>query len=153
MRRIDGDLILLGKSGHFDVIAHGCNCMNTMGAGLAAAIRAHFPVAHAADHATIPGDRAKLGTCTAAAVTIGAHELHIVNAYTQFHHSGHGVLVDYAAVRTCMQWIRDRHAQRRIGLPLIGAGLAGGDWPTIEAIIADELGHADVTIVSLPARS
>lgn len=32
---IDGDLISLAKQGKFDVIAHGCNCFCTMGAGIA----------------------------------------------------------------------------------------------------------------------
>jgi O-acetyl-ADP-ribose deacetylase (regulator of RNase III) len=31
----DGDLITLAKSAKFDVIAHGCNCHSTMGAGIA----------------------------------------------------------------------------------------------------------------------
>jgi ribonucleoside-diphosphate reductase beta chain len=31
----DGDLITLAKAGKFDVIAHGCNCHSTMGAGIA----------------------------------------------------------------------------------------------------------------------
>ena len=32
---VDGDLIKLAKEGMFDVIAHGCNCHSTMGAGIA----------------------------------------------------------------------------------------------------------------------
>ena len=35
MKYIDGDLIRLAKQGTFDVIAHGCNCFCTMGAGIA----------------------------------------------------------------------------------------------------------------------
>jgi len=36
---------------------------------------------------------------------------------------------------------------KRIGLPFIGAGLAGGDWDVIEDIINDELEGEDVTVV------
>jgi len=35
VKEIDGDLIKLAKEGKFDVIAHGCNCFCTMGAGIA----------------------------------------------------------------------------------------------------------------------
>jgi len=39
-------------------------------------------------------------------------------------------------------------------MPRIGAGLAGGDWDTIEAIITEELCAHDipVTVYDLPGR-
>lgn len=48
---------------------------------------------------------------------------------------------------TRMEWIKKRYPGRRMGLPKIGAGLAGGDWPTIVAIIEEELAGEDVTLV------
>jgi O-acetyl-ADP-ribose deacetylase (regulator of RNase III) len=153
MRHIAGDLIALAKAGHFDVIAHGCNCFNVMGAGLAAQIARHFPEAAAADARTAPGDPAKLGTLSEALVVIGAHRLHVVNAYTQHHYAGDGVLVDYAAVASCMAHLKRRHAGRRIGLPQIGAGLAGGHWPTIEEIIRSALAGEDLTIVTFKPQT
>jgi O-acetyl-ADP-ribose deacetylase (regulator of RNase III) len=152
MQTMDGDLIALAKSGRFDVIAHGCNCFCVMGAGIAAQIARHFPDAEAADLATTAGDRAKLGTCSQARVAVGAHVLHVVNAYTQHHYAGPPPLVDYEAVRGCMRWIRTRHAGRRIGLPMIGAGLAGGHWPTIAEVIDAELAGLDVTLVMYAPR-
>lgn len=147
MRTMTGDLIGLARDGHFDVIAHGCNCMHVMGAGLAAQIRRHFPEAYAADLATPRGDPAKLGTCSFAVVRTGTTEVHVVNAYTQLGFGGGAVHVDYDAVRRCMVWLGSAYRGRRIGLPQIGAGLGGGDWGRIEAIIRDELGSEDVTIV------
>jgi O-acetyl-ADP-ribose deacetylase (regulator of RNase III) len=150
MRTITGDLITLAKGGTLDVIAHGCNCFHTMGGGIAAQIRQHFPEAFAADRATTYGDAGKLGTCSVATVTLaGGHTLTIVNAYTQFEPSGGsgGVDVDYGAVAKAMAWIGAHYSGKRIGLPMIGAGLAGGDWATIEGIIRDALGGEDVTIV------
>jgi len=38
-------------------------------------------------------------------------------------------------------------AGRRIGYPRIGAGLAGGDWQRIAAIIDEELAGEDHTLV------
>jgi len=38
-------------------------------------------------------------------------------------------------------------AGKHIGLPLIGAGLAGGDWDRIRVIIKKELKDCNVTVV------
>ena len=145
IQTIKGDLLALAQAGEFDVIAHGCNCHRVMGGGIAFAISRTWPEVLDADCATLQGDRAKLGTCTEAVVEGG--RLTVVNAYTQYDHAGLGPLVDYGAVRSCMAWIGKHHAGKRIGLPKIGAGLAGGDWARIEAIISRELAGEDVTIV------
>jgi O-acetyl-ADP-ribose deacetylase (regulator of RNase III) len=149
MKTVQGDLIFLAKQGAFDVIAHGCNCFCTMGAGIALGIKREFPAACEADLATEKGAREKLGTCSEARVKIaGGRELVIVNAYTQFHWSqGPKPLADYDAIRACMAFIQREHAGTRIGLPRIGAGLAGGDWTKIAEIIKSQLAEEDVTIV------
>ena len=147
MKTISGDLIHLAKNGDFDLIVHGCNCFCTMGAGIAKGIRAAFPAAFEADVATVKGDRAKLGTCTFAEIDRDGTPLVVVNAYTQFDYRGSGPKVDYEAVRSCFQWIKQQHSGKRIGLPKIGAGLAGGDWARIAAIIEEELAGEDVTLV------
>ncbi|RYD20572.1 MAG: hypothetical protein EOP88_14530 [Verrucomicrobiaceae bacterium] len=96
MKTVAGDLIQLAKNGEFDLIVHGCNCMCTMGAGVAKGIKAG---------------------------------------------------VDYSAIRSCFQWIRQNHGAKRVGLPKIGAGLAGGDWSKIATIIDEETPGMDVTLV------
>ncbi len=151
MERKQGNLIELAQNGQFDVIVHGCNCWCVMGAGIAKAIRQAFPEAYQADQQTEPGDRNKLGTCTEAVIELDGHRLVAVNAYTQFNYKPEEgkVLVDYEAVRSCMRWIRNRHAGRRIGLPKIGAGLAGGDWNRISRIIEEELDGEDLILVEL----
>ena len=58
---------------------------------------------------------------------------------------------DYQAILSCMQWIARSFPGKRIGLPRIGAGLGGGDWARIEAIIEKELGSHDVTVVEYQA--
>ena len=118
-----------------------------MGAGIAKTVKEVFPAAFQADEATKRGDRAKLGTCSYAEMDLGTSSLIVVNAYTQFDWRGRGPQVDYAAVRSCMGWIKKHYPGRRMGLPRIGAGLAGGDWPTIAAIIEQELAGEDVTLV------
>ena len=147
MKTISGDLIQLAKAGKFDVIAHGCNCFCTMGAGIAKAVKDVFPAAFHADEVTPRRDRAKLGSCSFAEIPVGSSLLTVVNAYTQYDWRGRGPKLDYAAVRSCMAWIRKHYPGRRIGLPRLGAGLAGGDWPTISTITEEELAGEDVTLV------
>ena len=147
MKIVQGDLIALALSGHFDVIIHGCNCDCVMGAGIARSIREQFPEAYAADVKTKAGDTSKLGTYTAASCSRGAYEIMVVNAYTQANPSGSGVLVNYESVRSVMQLIKQNFSGSRIGYPKIGAGLARGDWSVIAGIITDELCGEDHTLV------
>lgn len=147
MKIIQGNLIALAQEGEFDLIIHGCNCFCTMGAGIAKGIKAIFPQAYEADARTQRGERAKLGTCTFAKIKCGDTALVVVNAYTQFDWRGGGRKVDYDAVRSCLCWVKKHHTGSRIGLPKIGAGLAGGDWSIIAAIVEQELSGEDVTLV------
>jgi O-acetyl-ADP-ribose deacetylase (regulator of RNase III) len=39
MKFVKGDIIDIAKRGKFDVIIHGCNCFNTMGACIAKTIK------------------------------------------------------------------------------------------------------------------
>ncbi|MFG0262040.1 MAG: macro domain-containing protein [Novipirellula sp. JB048] len=147
MKSVEGDLLKLASEGVFDVIVHGCNCHCTMGAGIAKSIRDRFPAAYQADLATTKGDRGKLGTYSSAPVTAGQHRFVIVNAYTQFDFSGPGVKADYDAIGRVFQRIGSDFTGQRIGYPKIGAGLAGGDWATIAAIIDEALDGEDHTLV------
>ena len=143
MKTVHGDLIALARDGAFDVIVHGCNCFHTMGAGIAKPIAAAFPEALAADKATAYGDRGKLGT-----ISIGrAGTLSVVNAYTQFHWKGRGRKADYDAIEACFQTVAREFAGCHIGYPLIGAGLAGGDWTEIAPRINTALEGLDHTLV------
>ena len=147
MKTVRGDLVELALHGHFDVIVHGCNCFCAMGGGIARSIKAVFPAAYKADCETIPGDKDKLGTATAAECPTESGTVTVVNAYTQYDYAGPGVLVDYDALARCLQWVAKTYPDQRIGLPKIGAGLAGGDWHEIQKIIESTLGQTDYTVV------
>ena len=195
MKYIDGDLIRLAKQGTFDVIAHGCNCFCTMGAGIAPQMAEAFGCDEfdmermenarfdedAEEYYTIPtnnkGNINKLGNIdyeyqylwfdhpmvkepgVAIAMTSkspdqpNVKDLIVVNAYTQYmygrnHADGVKSPVDYAAIELCMKKINHLFKGKRIGLPKIGSGLAGGDWDRIEKIIATSLKDCQVTIVN-----
>ena len=147
MQTVQGDLLSLAASGDFDVIVHGCNCQHSMGAGIAKSVRERFPAAYDADLATEKGSRAKLGSFSSATVDCDGHVLTIVNAYTQFHWRGRGVKADYDAIRAAFHRMKLQFSGSRIGYPLIGAGLAGGDWNIISQIIAEELEGENHTLV------
>lgn len=155
---VKGNLITLAKQGEFDVIAHGCNCFCVMGAGLAPQMAVafgcdKFPM----EHEDYRGDINKLGT-----IDFGLQHypgskkfesgFYVVNAYTQYsfgsnHPDGVKDPVDYDAITICMRKINHIFKGLHIGLPLIGAGLAGGDWEIIKTIIKQELKDCQVTIV------
>lgn len=147
MRTIQGDLLKLAAAGEFDVIIHGCNCQNTMGAGIAKSVKQQFPAAYDADQKTNKGDRDKLGTYSSVTVDCDGRELSIVNAYTQFNWRGRGIKADYDAIRSIFAKIKSDFGGKRIGYPLIGAGLAGGDWDVISQIITEELAGENHTLV------
>jgi len=127
-----GDLLAMGKEGKFDIIVHGCNCFCVMGAGVAAQIAQQFPDAQLADNETVRGDAGKLGTYT---IGMGGR-LVILNAYTQYGTSNTGKDVfEYTAFERVLDKIATRFGKWRIGLPMIGMGLAGGDAERIVPMI------------------
>ena len=142
-----GDLVQKAKAGEFDVIVHGCNCFCTMGAGIAKTIKQVFPAAYEADVATLAGDKTKLVQYTVAKVQAGGKALAIVNAYTQYDWKGPGRKADYEALRQAFRRIKHEFTGQRIAYPAIGAGLAGGEWPVIAAIIEEELAGEDHVFV------
>ena len=153
MKRVKGDLIALALGGHFDVIVHGCNCFCAMGGGIARTIKDTFPEAFGADAATEEGSRDKLGTYTKATIIRGEARFVVVNAYTQYHFGGGGCLADYDAIQSVFKKIRQGFPGKRIGYPLIGAGLAGGDWEIISEIIDGALEGEDHTLVEFVPES
>ena len=149
VKKIKGDLIKLAKEGHFNAIAHGCNCFNTMSKGIAKQIKIDFPLAYQVDLSTVKGDIRKLGTYTVATVNNINGELDVINCYTQYKYYGNSVLVDYNAIRSCFEEIDIDYDGLTVGIPKIGAGLAGGDWNVIENIINEATPNVNIVLVEL----
>jgi O-acetyl-ADP-ribose deacetylase (regulator of RNase III) len=144
IRYVDGDLLKM--SDDFEVIAHVCNCFCTMGAGIAPQIKNKFPDAYAADCATVAGDESKLGTISYSEATKPI----VVNLYGQYDYTGRrsGKMdLDYDALRKALAAMKEKFTGKMFGLPMIGSGLAGGDWNVIERIIEEEMRGELVTIV------
>jgi O-acetyl-ADP-ribose deacetylase (regulator of RNase III) len=144
MKTIKGDLLKLAKEGRFDVICHGCNCHTNFGAGVAAQIKKEFPKAFEEDKDSTMPPAKKLGRYSHCRVNNG--DLIVVNAYTQFDYKGKEP-VRYDAIRFAFKRIAKDFRGQRIGIPMIGAGLAGGDWEIIKRIIDNETKGVDITVV------
>jgi O-acetyl-ADP-ribose deacetylase (regulator of RNase III) len=118
-----GNLIDLAEAGDFDVIVQGCNCFNTMGGGIAREIRERYPMCAEIDRLTESGEYMKLGNWT----EFDQGTFLILNAYTQYNMSSGEDVFEYAAFMLIIQKIIHQFGDKRIGLPYIGMGLAGGD--------------------------
>ncbi len=151
---MEGNLIDLAEQGHFNAIVHGCNCFHTMGSGIAKEIKDRYPPAYAVDIGqTIKGDKRKLGGFTYTIVQ-GPAPLYwrftIINAYTQYRYGKDGPHVNYDAVCSVFKGIQKNFpVHYSIGYPKIGAGLAGGNWDIIQAIINKELTKRNHHLVTL----
>jgi len=150
MLYVKGCVVEALKSGSVGVIAHSCNCFNTMGSGVALAIKNAFPEAYEADCRTEKGDKRKLGGFTMAAIVEG----YVFNLYGQYNYGKDGAqYTNYEALRGALRnmafKLKSLGFTGTIGLPKIGAGTGGGDWETISEIIKQELTLWEVKIYEL----
>lgn len=126
-----GNLLDLAEAGKFDVVVQGCNCFNTMGGGIAREIRERYQMAATVDSETEKGDYNKLGNYT----TAFTGKFLIVNAYTQYNMSRGTDVFEYTAFQLILEKLTFAYPGKRIGLPYIGMGLAGGDKDVIITMI------------------
>lgn len=166
-RQITGNLITLAKEGKFDIITHGCNCKSTMGAGIAVPMKNNFGCDKFEmelwgsdinklgniDYQTFVLGKNAIWNLEDADNKLGEKELIVINSYTQDnygrnHKDGNKTPIDYEALTLCMRKINKIFPGKHIGLPKIGAGLAGGDWSRIKGIIMRELKDMQVTVVN-----
>ena len=125
------------------IIAHGCNTQGVMGAGVAAIVRKRYSEAYhryVQEHAI---NGLELGTVQFVQLydqPDSSATKYIANCMTQEFTGTHKRQVNYEAVYTCFEQLRDfaiEHEFRDVSLPCIGAGLAGGSWTIIEAMLRD----------------
>jgi len=148
-QEVYGDLIKLTKDGHFDVITHGCNCMCKMGAGIAPQMARAFGCnGYPLEELSTEGDMDKLGRIDWKYYPISPNKsVAVVNSYTQYSPAPWLKPLDYEALTLCMRKINHAFKGKHVGLPQIGAGLAGGDWERIKQIIQTELKDCNTTVV------
>lgn len=138
-----GNAVSAILNNEIDVLVHGCNCFCTQGAGIAKEIRQRIPSAYKVDTLTKKGDRNKLGKIS---ISEFKTNYFVINAYTQYTYWDPNDMLSYNAIESCLHLIKKQFSGKRIGLPKIGCGLAGGDWNIVEKIINDILGDENVTV-------
>lgn len=167
MKTVKGNLIRLALKGHFDIIAHGCNCFCAQKSGIASAMVSTFgtndPDKYSLEHISRRGDEQKLGMIQSHTFALphalnfidtiipitDRKELSVVNCYTQYSAGTDKLYLDYDALGLCLDRINKNFDGKVVGLPKIGCGLAGGDWRIVSEMIEDILTDVDVTIVEL----
>jgi O-acetyl-ADP-ribose deacetylase (regulator of RNase III) len=137
LKHTKGNLLDLAEAGEFDIVVQGCNCFNTMGGGIAREIRERYPMAAAVDMETTRGDYTKLGNWTVGLNDLTDRRFLIINAYTQYNMSQGTDVFEYTAFELILQKLCYAYGNKRIGLPYIGMGLAGGD----KNIILEQIEH------------
>ncbi len=131
------------------ILVHGCNAQGRMGSGVAKVVRDRFPAAYDA-YAKVHRER---GLRLGEVIWAICDDRIIGNAITQERYGYDGQrYVDYDAIRDAMREV-NRFVQQvqsgdididrigpvvRVGFPLLGAGLGGGEWSVIAAIIEDK---------------
>lgn len=167
---ITGDLLKSNES----VIVHGVNARGVMNSGIAKAIRNRYP----GNYDTYRQEYEKyvkdskvnhipLGTIIP---FFASDNRLIINAVTQKDFGkDNKQYISYDAIATSMNSINEfieyvnndnldktmlpnfwqKNKINSIGMPLIGAGLGGGDWPTIEDIISSKITETEVNIYTL----
>lgn len=154
-RIVKGDLIALAKENKFDGIAHGCNCFNRMGAGIAPKINKAFTNVLDVDFSHVPrvGSLKRLGTYSVSIQDFDGIQgcaFLVFNLYTQYSHTyiKNNPPVDYSAVKSVFESLNKLLPDGFcLGIPKIGAGLAGGDWDKIEHIINTATPNLRITLV------
>lgn len=132
---ITGDLF----STDCEHIVHGCNAQGVMGSGVAKTVKESYFDAYKFYAEQYDQHGLKLGDVQ----FVPANGKVIVNAVTQEHFGRDGKqYVSYDAVQQAMRTINNTlklSGVDRVAMPKIGAGLGGGEWSIIEALIELEM--------------
>ncbi len=137
------------------VIIHGCNAQGVMGSGVAKEVKERYPGAfnlyrqhcekYGIGNKDLLGDIPAWTNCTAEDYAVDAKKnLIIINAITQLNYGrDEGKrYMSYYALQVAMD---NAYAMCKaigadeVNFPMIGAGLGGGDWAVISAIISDSM--------------
>lgn len=161
---IVGNLLTAAIDGEVNAIAQQLNCFNTRKSGIAPQIDKLFPRMGEVDDSTLKGNKEKLGRSIYAVYSTEPRPVYneqvltkveqdhcnmiVFGLYGQYHWNGRqrGERdTDYKALRSAFKSMQTRLCYYLdkdtaiVGLPLIGCGLAGGDWEVVSKVIEEEL--------------
>lgn len=124
-----------------NVIAHGCNAQGVMKSGIAKSIRERYPLAYTKYREAYVNNDHELICGQVIRATINNNRT-ILNIISQKYYGRDPniVYVDYEAIKYAMltiNLIATCQGFHEVAFPLIGAGLANGDWTKISSIIEE----------------
>jgi len=131
-----------------DILAHGCNCVGGFGSGVAGQMSVEFPETREKYLEKFEKQGWELGDVQ----LVKSKDKIIANCATQKKYYPRTVRnADYPAIELCMLKLYKlcKETGKTLAMPKIGAGLAGGDWKIIEAIINDVFEDMDVYVYYL----
>lgn len=147
IKYIKGDLLEADQS----LLVHQCNAQDTMGSGVAKAIKVKYPKAYSdyiRDFRHTPKEE-RLGKVGFSHVGTELQPKIIANLIGQLHYLPRGVChTNYKALEEGFNTIKDYFTED-IAMPKIGCGLGGGDWKIVSAIIESVFDDRDVYIYEL----
>ncbi len=148
MITVKGDIINV----KYGIVCHQVNAKGVMGAGLARLIRIRWMNAYHNYLAAYNSGRLKLGEVIFSNVIGNDHKLQVASMCAQKYYGDSEktsiVYTDYHAFKLCLTKVKAWHITCIDGkLPIyfpygIGCGLAGGNWSTIEQLIASHFPQA-----------
>jgi O-acetyl-ADP-ribose deacetylase (regulator of RNase III) len=124
-------------------IAHGVNCQNVMGSGVAKVIYTEFPEVkeyyhNYSEQFQYGNQKQLLGEIQ----SVKSKGKVIYNCFTQLNYGYDGErYLSYTALVDCFKQLKESLAGEIIAIPKIGCGLAGGNWDFVVELINDTVGN------------
>lgn len=122
-------------------IAHGCNCIGVMGAGIAKEVKKRYPDCYQeywvrchSNH-FIPGDY----------YLWKSSDKWILNMATQYGINGADIDLVKTSFNTISKYYKEEGIES-IAMPLIGCGLGGLTWDSVKAIIQENMGSIAIPV-------
>lgn len=158
IRYMHADLIEYAlESGEIDIIAHQTNCQGVFGSGFARAIAVNFPHVEAFDQNIVKALREVEKTPAGETYVTHAaknpqtgHILYVANMYGQV---SPGPNTDYVLLRSAIKQLREYLVRSKyplhrvkIGLPMVGCGVGGGDWDVVSRMLSEEWYDLNFTV-------
>lgn len=148
IKEAKGCLVELAQEGHFNVIAHPCNCQNIMAVGIANKIKERFPVAELVDYRYWKENKNckndMLGKFSNTPLIESEHNLFIVaNLYVQL---TPGPAFQTRYFKWALEGLLNLYGDVRYAIPKIGKEI-GANWNEVRELIYHVGDGHDITIL------
>lgn len=148
----EGIMVIYKKGDLFkapeQILAHGVNCSGAFGSGVAYGMSQNHKKSRDQYFSKFGHGGWKLGEVQ----FVESESKIIANCATQLEYLPRGVChADYPSIKEAMIKVKEFAISNNgtVAIPKIGAGLAGGDWDTIKAILEEVFNDYDVVVYEL----